>query len=122
MTRQGRTRPVVGLESTSLGPLELEVLDVMWDRSEPGTVMDVYLPILDNRRGRGEIISPATVMTVMNRLAKKGLVDRQKSEGTSIYRPMISREEMAKRMIDGIVQKVLRGEPQVAIEYLTSKR
>lgn len=122
MTRQGRTRPVVGLESTSLGPLELEVLDVMWDRSDPGTVMDVYLPILDNRRQRGEIISPATVMTVMNRLAKKGLVDRQKSGGTSVYRPMISRNDMAKLMIDGIVDRVLHGNVEIAMEHLASRR
>lgn len=121
MPMKGRTRPVVGIESSSLGPLELEVLDVVWDRAEPGTVMDVYLPILDSRRERGELISPATVMTVMNRLARKGILERQKLKGTSVYAPIIGREEMARKMIDGVIEKVLHGDARPVIEYLSSK-
>ncbi|MGQ9525347.1 MAG: BlaI/MecI/CopY family transcriptional regulator [Armatimonadota bacterium] len=121
MPRTGRTRPLVGIDTFSLGPLELEVLDVIWDRTEPGTVMDIYIPILDARRERGELISPATVMTVMNRLAKKGILDRRKQKGTSVYAPLIGRAEMAQRMVEGIVDKVLRGDPSPVIDYLSSR-
>jgi len=121
MPMKGRTRPVVGIETSSLGPLELEVLDVMWDTAEPRTVMDVYIPILDARRERGELISPATVMTVMNRLARKGILERQKLKGTSVYTPIIGREEMARKMIDGIIGRVLHGNAQPIIEYLSSR-
>jgi len=108
--RPGRTRPVLGLDAMSIGPLELELLDVMWELGRPADMTHIYMPMLERRREMGELISSATVMTVLNRMAAKGLINRERAYGTSIYTPIMSREETAVLLIKDVVAKVLAGD------------
>ena len=59
----------------SLGELELEVLKVIWER-QPCTVQQVA-EIVGGKRGS----APTTVLTVMQRLHKKGFLSRRKCRG-----------------------------------------
>ncbi len=55
-----------------LGELERAVMEVLWGRDSAATVRDVHAELVDSRA-----IAYTTVMTVLDRLAKKGVVSRQ---------------------------------------------
>lgn len=72
-----------------LGELEQAVMDVLWCRSTPTSVRDVHAEL---RRGR--TIAYTTVMTVLDRLAKKRVVIRQLDGRAWLYRPARSRVDL----------------------------
>jgi len=69
----------------SLGPLEVAVLEILWGRGE-SNVRDVV-----DRLGRP--LAYTTVMTTMDRLFKKGVLNRRKFERAFLYAPRFSRSE-----------------------------
>jgi predicted transcriptional regulator len=73
------------LASQPLGPLEVMVMEILWTHGE-NNVRDVV-----DRLARP--LAYTTVMTTLDRLYKKGLLDRRKSERAFIYSPMLTRAE-----------------------------
>jgi predicted transcriptional regulator len=69
-----------------LGELERAIMDVLWDSTEPLTVRQVGLR-LTNRD-----LAHTTVMTVLDRLAKKGFARRQRDGRAWRYRASADRE------------------------------
>ena len=55
-----------------LGELERAIMDVLWDSTEPLTVRQVGLRLINRD------LAHTTVMTVLDRLAKKGFARRQR--------------------------------------------
>ena len=81
-----------------LGELEREVMARLWDAGEPLTVRQVH-ERLDPDRG----LAYTTVMTVLDRLAKKGVVTQQKADRAYRYAAAQTREEMtAALMLDAL--------------------
>ena len=73
--------------SRILGPLEADVMDVMWAVDEPLTVRTV----LDRlNEGRTSHLAYTTVMTVMARLADKGILSRRRDGRGYSYQAEIS--------------------------------
>jgi predicted transcriptional regulator len=82
----------------ALGDLEREIMAQLWDASEPLTVRQVH-----ERVSRDRELAYTTVMTVLDRLAKKGVVDQQRADRAYRYAPAQSREEMtAALMLDAL--------------------
>jgi len=85
---------------TRLGDLERAVMDVLWDRdpaADPVTVRDVA-EALQNRD-----LAYTTVMTVLDRLAGKGMVSRERAGRAWRYQPAASREAyIAQLMLDAL--------------------
>jgi predicted transcriptional regulator len=106
----GKTKTILGIETTALGPLEIELLDILWDLGKPADTMSIYLPMLERRRESGELIAPATVTTVLSRMAAKGVLERERIERTSVYKPVKSRKEMALDLIKEVIDLILRGD------------
>jgi predicted transcriptional regulator len=80
-----------------LGELERAVMDVLWDRDEPAVVRDVARA-LEPRE-----LAYTTVMTVLDRLAKKGFVRRERDGRAWRYEPANSREGyVAQLMLDAL--------------------
>jgi predicted transcriptional regulator len=82
-----------------LGSLEAEIMEIIWQTGTV-TIRDVYENIAADRP-----ISFNTVMTVMQRLAQKGLLKRQKGRRAYLFEPVESREEFTKR----VTKEVSRG-------------
>ncbi|MEV4318833.1 BlaI/MecI/CopY family transcriptional regulator [Actinocrispum sp. NPDC049592] len=81
----------------TLGDLERAVMEVLWDRTEPAVVRDVTRALADRD------LAYTTVMTVLDRLAKKGFVQRQLERRAWHYRPTASRESyIAQLMLDAL--------------------
>ena len=105
--RRDRSRDLSGL-----GWLEADVLRVVWDHGEV-TVRDVYEELRENRR-----IAYTTVMSVLRNLAAKGLLEQDTSETAYVYRPIVTDEEVARGVLDALVDKIMGGRREPLIEYL----
>lgn len=82
---------------SSLGELERAVMEVLWDRGAPAAVRDVAEALA----ARGPAYT--TVMTVLDRLAKKGFVRRRRDGRAWQYEPANSREGyVAQLMLDAL--------------------
>ena len=69
------------------GPLEAKIMDVLWDDVEM-TIKDVQ-QVLEQEK----LTNFNTVMTVMNRLVDKGILQKRAEGRSSMYKPVLSRDE-----------------------------
>ena len=95
-----------------LGPLESEIMDVVWDQSEV-TVRDVHEALTATRP-----FAYTTVMTTLGRLAEKGLVERLEDQPAHRYRPLVSREQYARSTVRSVVDWLVDRFPDPAVAYL----
>jgi predicted transcriptional regulator len=84
-----------------LGELEKSVMEYLWSTDDHwSTVRDVFSSLAAQRE-----IAYTTVMTVLQRLARKGLVEEQKSGRAYRYQPAASRSDLtAELMRDALDQ------------------
>ncbi len=108
--RRSRSRDLTGL-----GWLEAEVLRIVWDRGEV-TVRDVYEELRERRR-----IAYTTVMSVLRNLAAKELLDQDKSPAAYVYRARVSDIEVARGILDAVVEKIMGGRREPLVAYLQQK-
>jgi predicted transcriptional regulator len=66
------------------GPLEAEVMEVVWAAAGPVSVRDVAERL---NHGRAEPLAYTTVMTVMSRLAQKQVLERRREGRSYLYEP-----------------------------------
>jgi predicted transcriptional regulator len=97
---------------TLLGPLEQEVMDVVWRLGE-ATVRDVH-----GRLAAERDIAYTTVMTTMSRLATKGMLTRDTAGLAHRYRPAVSREHYARSAVGDVLSWLFERYPEPAIAYL----
>ncbi len=86
-----------------LGPLEIRVLECLWETSEERTVRG----LLD----RFPDLAYTTVMTTLDRLFKKGLLDRGLRDRAYRYRPRFDRGALERRLAEGAFDRMLRSAP-----------
>ena len=84
-----------------LGELELAIMRVAWGRKSV-TVRDV-VAVLNKKRP----LAYTTVMTVMGRLAEKGLLIAEKSGKTYLYRAAHTREEFEAQSAGQVVHSLI---------------
>ena len=80
-----------------LPPLELEAMKSLWALEE-GTVYEVQ-----HRMGRSRELAYTTVMTLLDRLAKKGVVSRKKRSRSYVYKPVLERQQALELALDRLV-------------------
>lgn len=85
--------------AAALGPLETRVMTILCARGEC-SVRDVTARV-------GRSLAYTTVMTTLDRLFKKGLLDRRKSERAFLYSPRVSRSEWERQVTDDLVTAFL---------------
>ena len=73
----------------SLGPLESEILNIIWDL-KVATVKNVHEQILEDPERE---LAYTSVTTVMQRLTKKGWLKCSKKGRAFSWRPLLSREQ-----------------------------
>ncbi len=72
------------------GELEKQVMDVVWGADGPVTPGEVHAELSRTRQ-----LAYTTAMTILVRLCKKGLLDREAAGRAFAYRPRVSREQWA---------------------------
>jgi predicted transcriptional regulator len=94
------SRPGQGAEKL-LGDLELDVMRVIWERKR-ATVREVLEALAAKR-----LLAYTTVMTIMGRLAEKGLLAVDKQSKTHRYRPVYTQEEFEAQAVGKVVDSLI---------------
>lgn len=85
----------------SLGRLESALMRILWTRGE-SNVRDVVLEL-------PRPLAYTTVMTTLDRLYKKGLLERRMPDRAFLYSPRCSREEWERARADSVLADFLAG-------------
>jgi predicted transcriptional regulator len=102
---------------TRLGDLERAVMDHLWSAPQPQTVRQVH-NALSMRRD----LAYTTVMTVLQRLAKKNLVSQIRDDRAYRYLPVHGRDELvAGLMVGALDQAADFGSRQAALVHFVER-
>ena len=102
---------------TGLGDLEREVMDHLWDSGESQTVRQVHEAVCERRE-----LAYTTVMTVLQRLARKNLVDQIRDDRAHRYAPTHGRDELvAGLMVDALAQAHDSGDRHAALVHFVER-
>ncbi len=97
-------------------PLELECLRALWSMRE-GNVRQVREALLPARS-----LAYTTVMTVLERLVRKGAAARRKEGRSFVYAPLLSREVLRRVAVRELVDTLFGGSEQELIGYLQAAK
>lgn len=78
----------------TFGPLEKEILEIIWKQNTPCSVRDVYCTLQTRR-----CIAYTTVMTVLNRLVDKGVLQRCRDGKAHTYTSLMSQQDVLRLTI-----------------------
>jgi predicted transcriptional regulator len=95
-----------------LAPLELDCMNTLWPMGE-GTVREIR-DQLAARRPRAY----TTIMTIMDRLARKGVVERRKVGRAYTYRANVSAEEAGAQALGQVVENFFGGSKEALLAQL----
>ncbi len=104
--------PPVSTKVRMLPELELEVMKILW-RLRSATVGDVHIDISERRP-----LAYTTVMTVLDRLARKNAVTRFKQGRGYIYQPQLTEEFAREVAVDRLLNDFFRNSPHALASYL----
>ena len=102
ITLRGSKRTGEGVAS-DLGPLEREVMELIWRRPKRAaevSVRDIHLAF-------DERLAYTTLMTTLDRLHKKGLLDRRKEGRAFFYSPRFSPDEFERGVARHVINALL---------------
>lgn len=88
-----------------LGNLESKIMELLWTKGE-ATVREVC-----ENLAKKKLISFNTVMTVMNRLTSKQLLQKQHRDSVYWYQPRMSKEKFCQKISENIFRELLH-DPQ----------
>ena len=86
---------------TSLGELEQQVMDILWEHKNC-SARDVLVKLQTDRA-----LAYTTVATVLQRLYEKGLVKRTEGKSGHIYSPKLSKESYSKNIAQSFLKKFI---------------
>jgi predicted transcriptional regulator len=95
-----------------LAPLELDCMNMLWPIGE-GTVREIR-DRLAERRPRAY----TTIMTIMDRLAKKGVVERRKVGRAYMYRANLTMEDARAQALRQVVENFFGGSPEALVAQM----
>ncbi len=95
-----------------LGELETDVMSVAWERGRV-TVQEVKDALAPRRA-----LAYTTVMTVLSRLADKGMLERHKEGRAYFYSPVDPQEKVAGSLLRSLVRRLYDGATGKAIAHL----
>lgn len=98
-----------------LGPLEAEIMDVVWDTGEV-TVRDVHKAL-----GTARPLAYTTVMTTLGRLADKRLVRRIEDQPAHRYVALVTRDQYARSTVKSVVDWLVNHFPDPAVAYFIDR-
>ena len=103
-----------------LGPLETSIIEVIWSSKQPLTVRDVY-----EKLRRRKKIAYTTVMTTMDRLYEKGLLDRRVEKGRGgvlyVYWPKFGKHSFKKSAVQEVLNSLVENFGEIVASYFVER-
>lgn len=97
------------MKKTSLGELEQQVMDIVWE-SKNCSARDVLTKLEKDKK-----LAYTTVATILQRLYNKGLLARKESTAGHIYSPRVSKEKYTKNVAQSFLKKFIDSFGDIAI-------
>lgn len=99
-------------KESTLGQLELEVLKIVWERQ--GCTVPQAASVLARQKGYAR----TTILTVMQRLHKKGFVSREKKDGVFHYFPTEQKHTVLGNLARRFVDTIFEGSSASLVQHL----
>jgi len=96
-------------------PLELLCLNALWSLGQ-GSVKDVRELVAPSRP-----LAYTTVMTVLDRLARRRIVTRRKVSRAFVYAPAVSRDAMRRLALKEFLDSYFEGSPHQLVDFLQAE-
>ncbi len=100
-------------KNQSLGQLELEVLKIVWEKQ--GCSVPEAAEILSGQKGYAR----TTILTIFQRLHKKGFLNRRKKAGIFCYYPTQQKNDVLGNLAQQFVRNIFEGSPSGLVQHLT---
>lgn len=99
-----------------LGSLESDVMDIIWRKGCEVCVRDIFEDLAARRE-----IAYTTVMTIMARLADKGILSKRKEGNVSYFLPAMGREEFTRKVVGNVVDSLLEDFAEVTLSHFINR-
>jgi predicted transcriptional regulator len=97
-----------------LSSLELAVMSLVWELGECASS-----DVVQAFRERVRPLAPTTIRTVLSHIEKKGYLERVPSvDRTLRYRPVVTRDKVARRSLRRLVETLFQGKATSAVSSL----
>ncbi len=103
------------LSGAPLTPLELEIMNVLWETG-PAGVQTVQA------RLQGRDLAYTTVQTMLNVLHRKGRVKRRLQERAFLYTPLLSRQTAVTQAVGDMIERFFGGSADSLVMNLVETR
>jgi predicted transcriptional regulator len=101
-------------KSQNLTPLELEIMDVLWETG-PANVQTVQQKLEGDR-------AYTTVQTMLNILHRKGKVKRTLKDRAYFYKPSVSREKVISKQVIDVIDRLFGGSAESLVMSLVETK
>jgi predicted transcriptional regulator len=98
-----------------LAPLELDCMNALWHLGE-ATVREIHAALATTRPR-----AYTTIMTILDRLAQKGVVERQKAGRAWLYKPHLSADQARTHAVARLVEGFFQGSTEALASHLSSQ-
>lgn len=95
-----------------LGDTEIQIMELIW-KKERCTVRDIYEEIRIQRE-----IAYTTILTIMQRLVSKKLLNLETDRKTYYYTPAFSKEDLINQITQNVIDSLLEEFPDLVYDYL----
>lgn len=89
------------MKSTSLGKLEQQIMDIVWEQGNC-SARNVLARLRKNKK-----LAYTTVATILQRLFDKGLLTRKVSKSGYVYSPKLSKEKYSQNVAQVFLKKFI---------------
>ena len=98
--------------AVAVGPLESEILEILWQKESLTAVPEVHSTLA----GSGRQISYSAVKAVLNNLTEKGWLRKDRQGKVTCFAPLTSREEFDSLVMSSVIGSLKRnfGAPVIA--------
>ena len=102
----------------NIGPLERKILDILWNKKEASA-----REICSALEEKGDRKAYSTIRTIINRLVKKKIIAQKMDhqERMYVYTPLLTKNELEKKIVHGVIGELLRRFEQSTISYLAEE-
>ena len=110
------TSPVRGIRRSilDLAPLELDCMNALWRLGE-ATVRDIHGALATTRPR-----AYTTIMTILDRLAQKGVVERQKAGRAWLYKANLSADQARTHAVTRLVEGFFQGSTEALASHISA--
>ena len=99
-----------------LSPGEFEIMDVLW-RLGQASVRQIREALWPRKQ-----LSHSAIATVLSRMKEKGYVDAREKNFAWQFRPLAERDQVVRRKLDDLVDRLLGGDIAPIAAYLAETR